>query len=142
MIGKILLTYRRRKSCRIGNADPQQRVFPETDHARDFFHEGNAQTLVMIGSKSDPVVGHAEPQTHSGVPTMRAGDFGVVDIGERGFHFEQAESRNQIAGVGDRHAITFAHAKRKEQCAPAFVESVREVLSFHIFAPLICSPYP
>ena len=139
MIHNILLAYRLRKSFGIGNADPQKRVFPETDHATNFFHEGNAQAFVMIGSKGDSIVGHAESQTHGGVPAVWAGDFGVVDIGERGFHLEQAEACDQFARIGDRHAVAFTHAKRKEQSAPAFVEAVGEVLSFHIFMAPFCS---
>ena len=114
MMHKILLAYRCRKTCRISNADPQQRVLPETDHTRDFFYEGDAQALMMIGTKGDPIVGHAESQSHSGVPTMRAGDFSVVDIGKRGFHFEQAKGRNQLTGVGDGNAVAFSYAERNE----------------------------
>ncbi len=84
----------------------------EPDDFGDFVHERDAQPLVMVRAKSEPVVSEAEPQANRGVPTMRTRDECMVDVVERGLHVDSPVGGDQFVGVGDIDAVIVAHAQR------------------------------
>ena len=58
---------------------------------------------------------------------MRAGDFGVVDVVERGLDLETAKGGDEFTFAGDGHTVFLADAECQEECDPAIVEVVGEV---------------
>ena len=87
----------------------------------------------MVRPEGEPVVDEAEPQPNRGVPTVRARDEGMVDVVERGLHFDSPVGRDEFAIVRDFDAVIVAHTQREKQCGPSLVELVREVLRCHDF---------
>ena len=103
----------------------------EPDDLGNFVHECDAQPFVMVRAKSESIVGEAEPQPNCGVPAVRTRDKGMVDVVERGLHFESSVGGDEFASIGDIDAVIVAHAQRQEQSGPSLVEPVREVLRRH-----------
>ncbi len=60
----------------------------------------------MVGAESDAVISETQSQTHGGVPTMRPGDQGVVDIIEWGFDLEATVRCTKQPVVGEVDAIS------------------------------------
>lgn len=85
----------------------------------------------MIGAEGDAVVSQTQAQSNGGVPAMRAGHLGVIDVVECGRHFRPPVGGDQITFGSNRDPIGLAHAQRQKQRAPALVEEVGEVLGFH-----------
>ena len=117
-----LLTDCRRKPLGIDNTDPKRGVLLEADHPGDLFYERDAQSLMMIRAKSEPIICEAEPQPNCGVPAVRASDKRVVDVVEFGLDLESPKSCGKFSLTGDVDAIFVIHAECEEQSIPSFVE--------------------
>lgn len=129
----MLLRNCRRETLRVGNAYPKQRMFPEPDNAGYLFHKGNAQAFVMIGAEGNSIIGHAEAQPHSRIPAVRTGNFGVVDIVERGFDLEAAVGSDEIAVGVNRDTIALFDTEGEEQQGPTLVELIGKKFWFAWF---------
>ena len=109
-----LLPNRRGEPVGVGNTYPKRGVVLEADDLRDLVHERDAQALTMVRAEGEPIVGEAKPHPDGCVPAMRAGDERVVDVVERGLHFESPKGCDKFTFAGYFHAVFVTHAEHEK----------------------------
>ena len=108
-------------------------MFSESDHAGNFSYKGNTQTFVMIGAEGNSIIGHAKAQPDSRIPAVRTGNFGALDIVERGFDLEAAVGSDEIAVGVNRDTIALFDTEGEEQQGPTLVELIGKKFWFAWF---------
>jgi hypothetical protein len=130
---------------RVGNADPQRRVWAEANDLRNALDELDAEPSMMVCPKGETVVSETQPRTNRCVPAMWARDLGVVDVRQWRLRRQEPERGSQRAtAVGiasQRDTVVGADAHRSEQWRPTLVESVRKEVAHSQILPAECSVY-
>ena len=67
----------------------------------------------MVGAKGNAVIRKAQAQADGGVPAVRAGDFCVIDIVQRGSNLETPVGGDQIPFGGDSDTICGTYSSGK-----------------------------
>jgi hypothetical protein len=117
------------ESVGVSDADPERRVGLESDDLRNLLDELDAQAQVMIGTEREAVIGKAQPGADRGVPAMRTGDLGVVDVLQRCLEPQDSERRPKQTVIGERHAVLAADPHGGEHGSPPAIELIRKELA-------------